>query len=271
MSVTCPVAAQAIDWPQEIEATEGTIVVYQPQPEGLKGNVLKGRAAMSFEPKDGAEPTFGVFWFDSIIDTDKEGGTVIIRDIKLTNVRWPDSTDANEQRFTAIVEAAIPETGFEVSLEVLSASLESAELEKKSLAELKNDPPEIVFREELAVLLMYDGEPRYAEVENSDYERVLNTPMAVVRKKRSKDHYLYGGKFWYQAKDPLGPWTATDAPPADLAEMLQEVKVDETQPDSPPAIVAANKPTELIVTQGTPSWKLVGGEQLLYVQNTESP
>ena len=267
----CPVTAQAVDWPQEIAAEEGTIVVYQPQPEGLNGNVLKGRAAMAIEFKDGGDPVFGVFWFDSIIDTDKEGGTVIIRDIKLTNVRWPDSTDASEQRFTTIVEGAIPETGFEVSLETLSASLESAELEKKSLAELKNDPPEIVFREELAVLLPYDGEPRYSEVQNSDYERVLNTPMAVVRKKRSKDHYLYSGKFWYQAQDPMGPWIATDAPPADLAQMLQEVKADEGQPEAPPAIVAANKPTELIVTQGTPSWKLIAGEQLLYVQNTESP
>ncbi|HSD68036.1 MAG TPA: carbohydrate-binding family V/XII [Woeseiaceae bacterium] len=269
--LACSAAAQAIDWPQEITADEGTIVVYQPQPERLVGNVLSARAAMAIELKDNSEPIFGVFWFDSTIDTDKEGGTVTIRDIRLTNVRWPDSTDANEQRFTAIVEAAVPATGFEVSLETLSASLESAELEKKSLEELKNDPPEIVFREELAVLLPYDGEPRYADVENSDYERVLNTPMAVVRKKRSNDHYLYGGKFWYQAKDPMGPWTATDAPPADLAKMLQEVKAEEGQPDSPPAIVTANKPTELIVTQGTPSWKLVAGEQLLYVQNTESP
>ncbi|MCI0518559.1 MAG: carbohydrate-binding family V/XII [Woeseiaceae bacterium] len=269
--LACSATAQAIDWPQEITADEGTIVVYQPQPERLVGNVLSARAAMAIELKDNSEPIFGVFWFESTIDTDKEGGTVTIRDIKLTNVRWPDSTDATEQRFTAIVEAAIPATGFEVSLETLSASLESAELEKKSLEELKNDPPEIVFREELAVLLPYDGEPRYADVENSDYERVLNTPMAVVRKKRSKDHYLYSGKFWYQAKDPMGPWTATDAPPADLAQMLQGVKAEEGQPDSPPAIVTANKPTELIVTQGTPSWKLVAGEQLLYVQNTESP
>ncbi len=269
--LACPIAAWAIDWPQEITADEGTIVVYQPQPERLEGNVLSARAAMAIELKDSSDPIFGVFWFDSTIDTEKEGGTVTIRDIKLTNVRWPDSTDANEQRFTAIVEAAIPATGFEVSLETLSASLKSAEMEKKSLEELKNDPPEILFIEELAVLLPYDGEPRYSEVENSDYERVLNTPMAVVRKKRGKDHYLYNGKFWYQAQDPMGPWTATDAPPADLAKMLQEVKVEEGQPDSPPAIVAANKPTELIVTQGTPSWKLVAGEQLLYVQNTESP
>ena len=83
-------AAGAITWPQEVTADEGTIVVYQPQPESLNGNVLKGRAAMSIELKDGSDPVFGTFWFDSKIETDKEGGTALIRDIKVTNVRWPD-------------------------------------------------------------------------------------------------------------------------------------------------------------------------------------
>ena len=40
-------AEAAVEWPQEIDAEEGTIVVYQPQPERLDGNVLTGRAAMS--------------------------------------------------------------------------------------------------------------------------------------------------------------------------------------------------------------------------------
>ena len=43
--------ARAIPWPQEITADEGTIVIYQPQPESLQGNVLKGRSAMSLELK----------------------------------------------------------------------------------------------------------------------------------------------------------------------------------------------------------------------------
>jgi hypothetical protein len=33
-----PFAASALDWPQEIKTSEGTIVVYQPQPESFKGN-----------------------------------------------------------------------------------------------------------------------------------------------------------------------------------------------------------------------------------------
>ena len=102
--------AAAIDWPQEVTADEGTIVVYQPQPESLQGNILKGRAAMSLELKGRDEPIFGAFWFEARIDNDTDAGVANIRNVKVTKVRWPESKDADEQRFTAVVEAAIPES-----------------------------------------------------------------------------------------------------------------------------------------------------------------
>jgi hypothetical protein len=269
--ILCATPAMAIEWPQEITTPEGTIVIYQPQPEKLEGNVLSGRAAMSLELTGRDEAIFGAFWFEAKIDTDTDAGTALIRSVKVTNVRWPDSTDANEQRFTAIVEGAVPENGFEISLERLSASLESAQTEQRSLAELKNDPPKILFREELAVLLLYDGEPRFSPVENSDYERALNTPFVVLRHKKGGDLFLSSGKFWYVAKDPLRPWAPTNTPPQELVKMMPEPETDEPAPDAPPAIVVATEPTELIVTQGEPDWQSLPGGTLLYVQNTETP
>lgn len=266
-----PALSHAIEWPQEIEAEEGSIVIYQPQPEALAGNRLKGRAAMALQLKGREEPIFGALWFESAIDTDRADGTALIRDLKVTEVRWPESRDADEQRFTAVVEGAVPAAGFQISLDALAASLKTAEIEQASIDNLKNDPPAIVFREELAVLLLYDGDPRYSEVENSPYERVLNSPMAVVRKKRSKNHWLSSGKFWYEANDPMGPWTPTSSPPRDLVQAMQSADTDESQPDTPPAIVTAKAPTELIVTDGAPDWQALAGNELLYVQNTQSP
>ncbi|MBS3823636.1 MAG: carbohydrate-binding family V/XII, partial [Wenzhouxiangellaceae bacterium] len=266
-----PTTTFAIDWPQEIAAEEGTIVVYQPQPEALEGNTLRGRAAMALELTGRDDPIFGAFWFESAIDTDRADGTALIRSVRVTDVRWPASRDADEQRFTAVVEAAVPTAGFRISLDALTASLKTAETEQTSIENLKNDPPVIVFREELAVLLLYDGEPRYSDIENSPYERVLNAPMAVVRKKRSRDHWLSSGKFWYAAKDPMGPWKPTDSPPRDLVQAMQGAETDEPQPDTPPAIVTAREPTELIVTDGKPDWQSLPGNELLYVQNTQSP
>jgi hypothetical protein len=271
VSLVSASSVAAMDWPQEITADEGTIVVYQPQPDKLEGNVLSARAAMALELDNRDEPIFGAFWFEAKIDTDRDAGTALIRDVRVTDVRWPESRDADEQRFTAIVEGAVPASGFEISLERLTASLDSAEIERESLEQIRNEPPVIEFREALSVLLVYDGEPRYSDVDNSDYERVLNTPFVVVRKKRSDDYWLSSGKFWYAASNAMGPWTPTDSPPRDLAQMVQSAEVEEQQPDAPPAIVAASRPTELIVTQGKPDWQSLAGGQLLYVQNTETP
>lgn len=264
-------AQAALEWPQEIAAPEGTIVVYQPQPESLVGNVLSGRAAISLEIKGREEPVFGAMWFTAKIDTDRDADTAIVRDLRVEKVAWPDSKDAEEQRFTAIVEGAMPEAGFEISMERLSASLATAEVVQKSLEDLNTEPPKIVFREELAVLLLFDGKPRLSEIENSPYERALNVPMAVACKKGGKPCWLYSGTFWYEAKDPLGPWTPASSPPADLAKMLPEPDAAEGSPAVPPAIVVATEPTELIATDGKPDWTALAGGELLYVQNTESP
>lgn len=268
--ITTPLLAQ-IEWPQEISADQGTIVVYQPQPESLEGNVLKGRAAIALEMNGNDEPVFGAMWFSARIETDQDKDIATVLDFKVEDVTWPDSKDAGEQRFTAIVEGAIPEAGFEISTERLAASLESARVEKKSLQQLKTDPPKIVFSEELAVLLLYDGNPRFSPVENSPYERALNTPFAVARDTKTQQSYLTSGDFWYTAIDPLGPWSVTNSPPQDLVQNMPRPESDETGSSAPPLIVVATQPTELITTQGKPNWVSLAGGELLYVQNTETP
>jgi hypothetical protein len=263
--------ARAIDWPQELEAPEGTIIIYEPQPEKLEGNVITCRAAISIELKDGTPPIFGAMWFTARVDTDSDRGVALVRDLKVTKVGWPESKDAHERRFTVIVEGKVQGVTLETSLEALSASLATAEREQKSLEQLKTDPPKIVFRDHLSVLVLYDGEPRFKAVENSDYERVLNVPIVVVRNKKSKTCYMTNGVLYYESKDPKGPWAHTTKPPADLVQMLPKPE-DETNPwKTPPEIVIAVEPTELICTDGAPDWKTLPDGKLLYVQNTETP
>jgi hypothetical protein len=259
------------EWPQEVTAPEGKIIIYQPQPESLKGNILTGRAAMSLELAHKSEPIFGALWFTATIETDRDTDLATIRDLKVTRVRWPESKPADEQRFTKIVGDAVPEAGFGISMKRLSASLATSEQEQNSLAELKNEAPKILFSSELAVLLLYDGPPKYAPVENSDYERVVNTPFAVARHKKNGAVYLSSGTQWYQAKDALGPWAPTATPPADLVKLMPKAGADGAPSPKIPAIIVATEPTELIVSDGKPNWKSLPGGKLLFVANTETP
>ena len=266
-----PALAHGITWPQEVDADEGTIVVYQPQPESLKGNILTGRSAMSLELNDKTDPVFGVFWFSARIDTDSDTDTVLVRDLKVTQVSWPDSKDAAEQRFSRLVEDAIPKAGFEISWERLSASLATADVERKSLAELKHEPPHILFKQQLAVLLSFDGKPKFKPVENSQYQRALNTPLMVARDTRSKLCYLSSGSLWYQARDPLGPWDVTHSPPADLVAMLPKPDDGGPAPTVAPLIVVVTELSELVVSDGKPVWEALSDGKVLYVKNTETP
>ena len=267
----------SIDWPQELSMDQGTLVIYQPQPESLKGKTLTGRAAMSMELKNSDTPIYGVFWFSSQIETDRNNDSVIISNIKVNKVGWPESKDAEEQRFTKAVENTLVHAKFSSSLSKLSASLTAAEKVSQSLSEIKNDPPKIIFRDQLAVLLLFDGKPIFKTIDNSHYQRALNTPMAVVKDSQSDLYYLTSGSLWYQADDALGPWAQTTKPPADLVAMMPKSSDSLSSQSTTSnhstalAIVAASKPTELIVSDGKPNWISLAGGELLYVQNTETP
>jgi hypothetical protein len=261
---------EPLGWPQEIQYDGGKIIIYQPQPEQLVGNILSARAAISLERDGKGDPIFGAAWFTARIDTDTDSNIATARNLEITKVAWPDSNDENEQRFTQIVESAVPPTGFSISMDRLSASLESAQVERRSLENLNTDPPKIIFSDELAVLLLYDDTPQFRDVENSDYERALNVPMLVVRNKKTNICYLSSGTLYSQANDPLGPWALTNSPPADLVEMLPKPDDDQTAPGKPPNIVTATEPAELISTDGDPEWTSLTGGKILYVSNTET-
>lgn len=261
-------AVSASEWPQELTLDGGTIVVYQPQPESLKGKTFAGRAAMSIEIQD-KEPIYGVFWFTSTIETDRSIDAVSISNVAVTKVTWPDSKDTDEQRFTQIAEKALDGATFDSSLAALTSSLATAENVKKSLDEINNDPPQIKFSQELSVLLSYDGKPHFQAVEDSPFERSLNTPLVVVRDTRTQQYFLTSGSLWYEAKDALGPWMQTTNPPSDLVAMIP--KSDEPVPVAIPAIVVVTEATELVVSAGAPNWVSLAGAKLLYVDNTETP
>ena len=277
--MTLPTLAAALQWPQEVQVDDGTIVVYQPQPERLTGNRLTGRAAMSLELAGRDEPIFGAFWFEARLDVDRGAGTALVHDLDVTRVTWPDSRDEQEVRFSGLVEQAIPDHGFDIDLAALRASLDGAELERRSLDDIKNTPPAILFRDELAVLLLYDGEPRFSDIEGTDFQRALNTPLAVARRKDTDEYFLISGDFWYGASGPTGPWRVLADPPADLQALVPDdddastdaETTSESTSETPPAIVSAVAPTELVVTDGAPRWSSVADGRLLYVENTETP
>ena len=358
--------AQDYSWPRQIPVgggAVGTIVLYQPQAEKLSGNVLTARGAIALKVSGRPDPIFGAMWLTATVDVDRDSGMVWLHGLRVTRVRWPDATAEQQTRFTQYVEQDFPAAGFRMTIERLQASLASAEAERSHTDGLKSDAPKIMFAEQLAVLLLYDGEPRLQPVPNTGLQVVVNTPFGVVKDTASGGYWLGGGEdLWYSAPDPKGPWAAGGTPPPEVLKRVQPdtvvatadtptsrpdtlfapgpatppppppppapapapavppsdssaaradsatppdtsraragadsglARVDTaavrrdsaaapaaataaatTRPDTvpvPPAIVTATEPTELVVTQGPPTWKTTAGGKLLYVENTETP
>jgi len=59
-------------WPREVKTDQGILTIYQPQPDTFRDNVLTGRAAVSLLKTRAASPIFGVFWFTSRVDIDRD-------------------------------------------------------------------------------------------------------------------------------------------------------------------------------------------------------
>jgi hypothetical protein len=268
---TSPVAAQDVGWPREISTPTATIVIYQPQVDSLTEDILSGRAAVSMTGIGVGEPTFGSVWFVAKVATDRDAGTAEFTDIHVTKVRFPDTTPEQEQQLIAILEPDANRWDLTMSLAELTTSLEAAQEATTTAANLKSAPPRIVFSQNPAVLVLFDGKPELRPVPGTEYQRVVNTPYAVVYDPNSQDYYLAGGRFWYIAKAATGPWGSISRPPAAVAELVPP-DTSSTAGDrgAPPEILTATVPTELVVTEGTPTFAPLAGTDLLYISNTES-
>jgi hypothetical protein len=265
-------------WPRQIVLSEGTITIYQPQPEDLKGNILTGRAATSFQKTGNSDPVFGVFWFEGRLDVDRDARTAVVSDVKIPRVRFPEATREQELVYIGVVEHVLPKWKQPISLDRLIASLAAVKEEKKSAVGLKNDPPKILLAESPSLLIVYDGEPALRNIPDSKLKRVVNTPFPVIYDPAAKAYFLTNTTYWFSSPDPMGPWKAGATPPPEVAAVIpKNAKVEAAQDrdpakgDQPPQIVTSREPAELIWTKGPPDLRPVTGVgDLLYVRNTES-
>lgn len=270
-------AADDAGWPREVPLKNGTVTVYQPQIESMKGDVVKARAALSYLGNDKNEPVFGVTWMMVKVKTDRDLRTVTFSEALIERTRFPNITPEKEKRFADLAGPRIAQWTFTMSLDRFTAALSAAEREQKSAKGLKADPPKIIVKNEPSVLILIDGEPKLQEIKGTPLRRVVNTPVAILTD--GKRFYTSNGKFWYAAPAATGPFTNIPKPPADVEKVVQEAlakapkdpdKGDEPPPDTPPTLVVSTEPAELICFEGEPQWKPITGTNLLFAENTAS-
>ena len=182
------------------------------------------------------------------------------------------------KNFTDLLESEIPKWDMTISLDRLLANLDLAKKEEAAAENLRNDPPKIIFSTTPAVLVLIDGEPKLSPIENSKLMRMVNTPFTVIFDPETKSYFLNGGSAWFTTSDLKGDWqTIATPPPAIAALPMPTPTPDATTPttatttasDTPPRIIVATEPTELIVSDGTPAYSPLVNNDLLYMSNTD--
>lgn len=260
------------DWPREIDSSIGQIILYEPQPDSLDGDTLSARAAISLQRPSEKEPVFGALWFRSQVAVDRDEGTVTFINIKVLRVRFPDAEADETQKFTDVVESEVPQWELVMSVKQLQEGLAASQQEVSSTENLKSDPPQIIFSQTPAVLVSFDGDPELRAIENTLYQRIVNTAFLIIKDK-SGNYYLSNGQTWYSSTNPTGDWKTIKNPPEEIKKLVPPDK--DAAPAEPstgpvPKIITATVPTELIVTDGAPKWTALTGNELLYASNTET-
>ncbi len=280
-----PVEGEVTWWPLAIDAPEGHIEIYQPQPETMKGDTLTARAAVSLTRPGATSATFGAVWLTAHVMTDRDTRTVMLRNMTINDVRLLGATATEQQDFTRIVAGQLSRDSLTFSLDQLMASLDTARCAQTKANQLATTPPHILFSTTPATLISVNGAPQLRPLDGQPgVSRVTNTPFILFFDQAGARYYLKAGERWVSAADLSGPWqTTTIVPPAITAAGATLVPPT-TQPAAPTAaelapaaadaqIIVATDPTELIVTAGNPQFTPVpggAGGELLYATNTAS-
>ncbi|MEP3276013.1 MAG: hypothetical protein ABJN26_28845 [Stappiaceae bacterium] len=274
-----------IKWPRDLQISQGTVTIYQPQLDELEEHKLTGRAAFSLKKNEEAEPIFGALWFSSAIELNSEERLAQISRVEITRVALSDATEPENQALAEAIEAKAQSGPMTMDLDRLVAALDASDMAISEADSLNVEPPKIIVEEEPAVLVFIDGEPKMLPIPDTKLLRVQNTPFPIILDPDSKAYYLNGGLIWYSAPDAKGPYQVTNDVPSAVRSVLQltdeqkaelagQVGVDgkkASQPDQIPKILVATSPTELIVIDGEPAFTPLVGADLLYVDNTETP
>jgi hypothetical protein len=272
--------AGEIGWPVEIDAEGGwTVTLYQPQVDGMDGNDLQSRAAVSVVGPAVPGPAFGAVWISARLEVDRAARTVRIDSVEVPDVRFPEASDEGKEKLARLLEREIPRWDLEISLDRFIASLEMIE-NNPSVDGLKHDPPAILWSATPAVLVSIDGEPElrknpWLRGQKHDILHVANSPFPILYDTRGELYYLYGGgELWYRSKDALGPWSVTRAIPStvkfQIPEELRESTVRNRAGGTAPEVIVVTEPSELIVTDGEPEWAEIEGLGLEYMSNANT-
>jgi len=266
-------------WPRQYTDGSAKLVLQQPQVENWKDfRKLTARFAVALTATKKAQPVWGVMSIESDTTVDLESRIVALGNFRVTGIKYPSAKDPAETKvWEALSLKLLPAYPSSLALDRVLAYLEKDVVKARQTAVVM-EPPPILVSTQPAILVIIDGEPLRVDIDKTDLQKVVNTNWDLFCDKKGSRYYLRDDKVWLSASGLAEGWSPVTKLPKDFSklpatEQYAEVRQSAASPQKPTImrlVLVVQKPSELIVINGEPSFQPITATQLMWVNNTET-
>jgi hypothetical protein len=268
-------------WPRRFTASSGAaFTLYQPQIASWENQKrMSFYAAASYTAKPGDKPALGTIKAEADTKVSTTERLVDFSVLRITESNFPTLARPQIQEIVAEITKGIPQHDRVIALDRVLAGIDKSQILPKNVEGVKADPPTLFFSKTPAVIVNIDGDPIWSPVAGTDLKYAINTNWDLFELATSKTLYLRHDATWLKATSLDGAWT----PAGTLPDSFKKIPADDNwkdvkaavpgkklTPNAAPKVFVSTKPAELILMKGEPSYLLVEGTSLLWVNNTES-
>ncbi len=292
-AATSTVSAAPLTWPRTVDGETGArIVLYQPQVDGWDSFVtLRFRLAAELFLPGNDQPIPAALQMQAATTTNLGARTVTASDLKIVDVNINSADETIETRLRGLINAYVSGMTQTLSLDTVLAHFEqgaerpgpeaqTVPVEKiERPKELAGTPPKILVNFTPSVLVLFDGEPIFAEIEKAGLEFAVNTNWDLFHDPEKSTYYLLHEEAWLKASDVNGPWAPAGRLPKAFSKLpetesfnavSEHVPGEKIKEKDVPKVFVSMEPAELILIDGRPVEEPIPGTGLVLISNTES-
>jgi len=237
-------------------------------------------ASIAFEltPPGATSPAFGTATVTGQTVVDRDNRQVEIRAPKVSDVKFT-STAPPEHK--AAIERAVTRTSLKVPLDIFLAYVADEVLAGPLPTGFNTTAPPIAVRSTPTILLYVNGQPVPSAVPSTSLEVIVNANWPTFRDSAgSGSYYLLDRDRWLSSARLEKGWKAATSLPASFTNLPASPEFADARKAVPlqkssrpvPQVLFADRPTELVVTDGKPALEASPGtDGLQWVKNTDSP
>jgi hypothetical protein len=276
---TTAATTPAPTFPQQRTVDGYALTLHAPQVRAWTG-FEQFTASIAFEltPAGALSPSLGTATVTGQTIVDRENRQVEIRAPKVSDVKFASTVPPAHK---AVIEHAVTRTSLKVPLDLFLAYVADEVLAGPPATGFNTTPPPIVVRSTPTLLLFVNGKPVPSAVPSTSIEVIVNANWPTFRAPSgSGAYYLLDRDRWLTSSQLDKGWKAATSLPSSFAnlpstpEFADACKAVPLQKSSRPVpqVLFADRPTELVVTDGKAVLEAIpGAGGLQWVKNTESP